>query len=52
MTAMMLGSAYLSGAYFFLRVFGGTRWHEVKTAFLAVTVFATLLGVATVVHWD
>jgi hypothetical protein len=52
MTAMMLGSAYLGGAYFFVRVLRRTRWHEVKTGFLAVAVFATLLGVATVVHWD
>ena len=51
MTAMMLGSAYLGGAYFFLRVLRGTRWHEVKTGFLAVTLFATLLGIVTILHW-
>jgi hypothetical protein len=51
MTARMLASAYLGGAYFFLRLLWGKRWHEVKTGFVAVTVFATLLGVATIMHW-
>src|SRR2546421_12452426 len=51
-TAMMLGSAYLGGAYFFLRVATTTRWHTVKGGFLPVATFAALLGVATAVHWD
>jgi hypothetical protein len=52
MTSMVLASAYLGGAYFFLRVARAERWHEVGTGFLAVTTFASLLGVATVLHWD
>ncbi len=52
MTSMVLASAYLGGAYFFLLVLRVRRWHEVATGFLAVTAFAGLLGVATVVHWD
>jgi hypothetical protein len=52
MTSMVLASAYLGGAYFFLRVVFETRWHTIGTGFLAVTAFASLLGVATVLHWD
>src|SRR4051794_23917216 len=48
MTSMVLASAYLGGAYFFLRVVFETRWHTIGTGFLAVTAFASLLGVATV----
>ncbi len=52
MTSMVLASAYLGGAYFFLRVAGERHWHSVAIGFLAVTTFATLLGVATLLHWD
>jgi hypothetical protein len=52
MTAMALASAYLGGAYFFLRVPGEPRWNVVKTGFASVALFASLLGVATIVHWD
>ena len=52
MTSMVLASAYLGGAFFFLLVFGERQWHRVSTGFLAVTTFAGLLGIATVLHWD
>jgi hypothetical protein len=52
MTSMLLASAYLGGAYFFVRVAREHRWHEVATGFLAVTLFSGMLGVATVLHWD
>ena len=52
MTAMVLGSAYLGGAYFFIRVATASSWHTVKAGFLPVALFATLLGVATIVHWN
>jgi hypothetical protein len=52
MTPMVLGSAYLGGAYFFVRVQSEPRWHVVKTGFLSVALFASLLGVSTIVHWD
>jgi hypothetical protein len=51
MTPMVLAAAYLGGAYFFVRVLWGRHWQAVKTGFLAVTLFATLLGVATILHW-
>ena len=51
LTAMLLGSVYLGGAYFFLRAGRATAWHTVKGGFVPVGVFATLMGVATVLHW-
>jgi hypothetical protein len=52
MTSMVLASTYLGGSWFFLRVQGERRWQAMKVGFPAVALFATLLGVATVVHWD
>ncbi len=52
MTAMMLGSAYLGGAWFFLRVALAKRWHTIKAGFFPVIAFASMLGVATLLHWD
>jgi uncharacterized membrane protein HdeD (DUF308 family) len=51
-TALLLGSVYLGGAYFFARAARATRWHTIKAGFPPVATFATLLGIATVVHWD
>ena len=52
MTPMTLGAVYLGGAYFFLRAFRATAWHTVKGGFVAVGSFASLMGVATIIHWD
>jgi hypothetical protein len=52
MTPMVLASAYLGGAYFFLRALREPRWTALKTGFLSVALFASLLGVATILHWD
>ena len=52
MSAMMLGAAYIGGAYFFVRVAAFAPWHWVKVGFLPVTSFATLMGIATILHWD
>ncbi|BDZ46054.1 hypothetical protein [Naasia aerilata] len=52
LTAMLLGSAYVGGIWFFTQVALQDRWHHVKYGFPAVLVFATLLGLATFLHWD
>jgi hypothetical protein len=52
LTAMILGAAYLGGAYFFVRAGRAAHWHTIKGGFVPVTTFATLLGIATVIHWD
>lgn len=50
--AMLLAAAYAGGIYFFSSVVIARRWHTVSAGFLPVTVFAGLLGVATILHWD
>jgi hypothetical protein len=52
LTSMVLASAYLGGCFFFLRVLRERRWTAMQGGFVAVALFATLLGVATIVHWD
>lgn len=52
MTAMLLGSAYVGGIWFFSLVARSARWHPVRWGFPAVLTFATLLLVATILHWD
>jgi hypothetical protein len=50
--AMLMASAYGGGIYFFGSVILSRRWHTVEAGFLPVTVFASLLGIATLLHWD
>jgi hypothetical protein len=52
MTPMVLGSAYLGGAYFFVRAALADRWNTIKGGFVPVATFATLMGIATIIHWD
>lgn len=52
MSPMLLGAVYLAGAYFFVRAATAARWHWVKAGFLPITIFATMMGIATIVHWD
>jgi hypothetical protein len=52
LTAMLLGSVYLGGAYFFARAVRATRWHTIKGGFPPVATFATLMGIATILHWE
>lgn len=52
MSAMMLGAAYAGGIYFFTGVLLASQWHRVKVAFPPVIAFASLLGIATILHWD
>jgi len=52
LTAMLLGCAYIGGIVFFVHVLRSGGWHRVKYGFPAVLVFATLLSVATFLHWD
>ena len=52
MTGMMLGAAYIGGAYFFARAFFARQWHWIALGFLPVTSFASMMGIATLLHWD
>ena len=52
MNALIMGGGYLSGAYFFTRVARAKEWHRVSVGFVATTVFASVLMIVTVLHWD
>jgi hypothetical protein len=52
LSAMTLGGIYVGGTLFFVSVLVSRRWHEVQAGFLAITVFASMLGIATILHWD
>jgi hypothetical protein len=52
MTAMFMGAGYLAGAYFFARILGGRRWSHFAAGFPPVAGFATLMLIATLLHWD
>ncbi|HEY3338789.1 MAG TPA: hypothetical protein VGK18_09820 [Propionicimonas sp.] len=52
MTPMVLASAYFGGFSFFVRALWEHRWTTLAPGFLSVGLFATLLGVATIIHWD
>jgi hypothetical protein len=52
MTAVWMGAGYFGGAYFFLRVLLGKRWHRVAVGFWAVTAFTWAMLLATIIHWD
>jgi glucose uptake protein GlcU len=52
MTPMMLAAAYIGGIVFFGHVAIARQWHTIRVGFLPVIAFASLLGVATILHWD
>jgi hypothetical protein len=52
MSPMVLGSVYLGGAFFFIRVIRAPHWHLVAGGFLPVATFATLMGITTILHWN
>ena len=50
--AMFLGSGYGAGAYFFWRTARAERWHPSAPGMLGAAVFAALMLIATIIHWD
>lgn len=50
-TAMVLAAVYLGGAYFFFRAARARYWHTISAGFLSVGLFASLMGIATILHW-
>ncbi len=52
LTPVFMGAGYGAGAYFFLRVYRTPRWHEVAVGVLSAAVFALLMLVTTIVHFD
>ncbi len=52
LTPIFMGAGYGAGAYFFFRVYTTKRWHEVSVGVLSAAVFALLMLVATLLHFD
>jgi hypothetical protein len=52
LTPIFLGAGYGAGAYFFWRTFRATRWHPSSAGVLGASVFAALMLIATLLHWD
>jgi peptidoglycan/LPS O-acetylase OafA/YrhL len=52
MSAMMLGATYFTGAIYFSVVARSKAWHQVRLGLLPVVLFASILGIATIMHWD
>jgi hypothetical protein len=52
LTPIFMGAGYGAGAYFFVRVYLARRWHEVSVGVLSAAVFALLMLVATLIHFD
>jgi hypothetical protein len=51
-TSLVLGAAYVAGAYFFIRVAMVDSWHRVAAGFPAVIVFVWGAAGATALHLD
>jgi hypothetical protein len=52
LSAIFLGSGYGAGAYFFLRTFLAERWPPSSAGVFGAALFAALMLVATLLHWD
>jgi hypothetical protein len=52
LSAMVLGSVYTGGAYFFARVLFGASWQEVAAGFPAIALFVWMATLATALHLD
>ncbi len=52
LTPIFMGAGYGAGAYFFLRVYRSQRWHEVSVGVLSAAVFALLMLITTLLHYD
>lgn len=52
MTAVFMGAGYIGGAWLFLQVVIGRRWHHVAAGFLPVTTFTWAMLLVTALHWS
>lgn len=52
LTPIFMGAGYGAGAFFFLRVFVGRRWHAASVGVLGAAVFAALMLITTLLHYD
>jgi hypothetical protein len=52
MTPLIMGGGYISGAYFFIRLIMGGKWHWFAHGLPAITSFTWFMGLSTLLHWD
>src|SRR5947209_8543574 len=52
LTPIFLGAGYGAGAYFFWRTYTARRWHPSSAGVFSAAVFAALMLIATIIHWD
>ena len=52
LTAMVLASVYIGGAWFFVQAARAKTWETIKGGFVPVGVFASTMGLNTIIHWD
>jgi len=52
LTPIFLGAGYGAGAYFFLRTFLAKTWPPSSAGVFGAAFFATLMLIATLIHWD
>lgn len=52
LTPIFLGAGYGAGAYFFLRTFLSKQFHPSAAGIFGAALFALLMLIATIVHWD
>ena len=52
LTAMLLGSVYLAGGYFFARILFGAPWERVTAGFPPIILFVWMAAIATALHLD
>jgi hypothetical protein len=52
LTPIFLGAGYGAGAYFFLRTFLARQFHPSAPGIFGAAFFATLMLIATLIHWD
>jgi hypothetical protein len=52
LTPIFLGAGYGAGAFFFWRTFRAKAWHPSSAGVLGASVFAALMLLATLIHFD
>ncbi len=52
LTPIFMGAGYGAGAYFFLQTWRAERWHPSSAGVFGAAFFASLMLIATLVHWD
>ena len=50
--AAFVGAGYLGGAYYFMRVIFGRKWHRLAAGLPPISAFVWFMLIATVLHWS